>query len=162
MRNTELADVTMPGITIPFFLLGSSIHPSFHPKFLIKSSDSTYTDDGEAEGGNEEPSEYSPLRPIERLLRGYRTFSDDRNAEEGEPLSLEELAEIMDSGEQEQDDMQHQGQSETLTAKQKKKLTGDGTGLERWGGSGKMSIYNEGSCITICDEDGMSKIRGTG
>lgn len=61
----------------------------------------------------------------------------------------------MNSEAHEQDDMQQQGQSETLTAKQKRKLTGDGTGLERWGGTGKMSIYNEGSCVTICDEEGQ-------
>jgi hypothetical protein len=68
---------------------------------------------------------------------------------------LEELADIMNSEADEQDDMQQQGQSETLTSKQKRKLIGDGTGLERWGGTGKMSIYNEGSCVTICDEEGQ-------
>ena len=59
------------GITIPFFLLGSSLHPSLHPKFLVQDR-------------NDTPDETTSLL---------------HDAEEGEPLHEDELQRLLSSEE---------------------------------------------------------------
>lgn len=44
----------------------------------------------------------------------------------------------------------------SISSRQQEQLVGKG-GLGSWG-RGRMSVYDEGSCLMICDEDGESRI----
>ncbi len=120
MVSTSIRSPLKPGITIPFFLLGSSLHPSFHPKFLVQNT------------GNE-PSETTSLL---------------HDADEGEPLDADALERLMSSDNREDGN---------LTDSQREALLGDGSGLKDWG-RGKVNVYNEGSNLIICDEQGEFRV----
>jgi hypothetical protein len=78
-------------------------------------------------GGNDDASETTPL------LDG---------AEQGEPLDRDELRQILS-----------QDPNGSLSNDQRKALLGKGSGLERWG-RGRISVYNQGDQLVICDEAG--------
>lgn len=44
-----------------------------------------------------------------------------------------------------------------LTDSQREALLGDGSGLKDWG-RGKVNVYNEGSNLIICDEQGEFRV----
>ena len=102
------------GITIPFFLIGSSLHPFLHPKFLVQATD-----------GMSEAGESSSLL---------------HNADEGEPIDPNELDNLEEG---------------SISSEQRQALLGEDSGLRHWG-RGKVSVYNQGSQLVICDEHGES------
>ena len=110
------------GITIPFFLLGSSLHPSLHPKFLVTGDNASSDTAGASE-----------------------TTSLLHDADEGEPVDQDELDRLMSGGEGEQ-----------LSSGQRDALLDDKSGLKNWG-RGKVNVYNQGSQLIICDENGELK-----
>lgn len=105
------------GTTVPISLLGSSIHPSLHPKFMVNEEDT-----------DEEGDETSSLLG---------------NGDQGHPISRSTLATILGDG----------SEARLLDGEAQRRLTGRGSGLEQWG-RGRVSVYDQGSHITICDEHG--------
>lgn len=109
---------------MPFFLLGSSIHPSFHPKFLVQNEESrSQTEDDSGEGT--------------RLLNDHEGDPDH-----GEPINRSELDQILHG----------QSSNNDISDEMRDQLLGDE--LSKDWGRGRVSVYDEGSCLVICDEEG--------
>jgi len=117
----------MTGTTVPLFALGSSVHPSLHPRFLVQNA-STSTNGSEA---GEESS-----------LLG-RASGD---GEIGEPITRAEIDKILTG---------NHGDEESLDSRQEGALLGKGSGLKDWG-RGRVTVFVEGSKLLICDEEGES------
>jgi hypothetical protein len=91
----------------------------------------------------------SSLHP--RFLIHYDTEANENSAllgnpdpdEEGEPITRAELDRIL-TGDADQ---------ESLDSGQQNAILGDDSGLGKWG-KGKISVYNEGRRLLICDEEG--------
>ena len=66
------------------------------------------------------------------------------NNDHGYPIDREEIQRIL--GEDHLDD------AISINSGQRQQLVGEG-GLKKWG-RGKLSVYDEGSCLMICDQDG--------
>jgi len=66
------------------------------------------------------------------------------NNTQGFPIDREEIQRIL--GEDHLDDAM------SINSGQREQLVGNG-GLKKWG-RGKLSVYDEGSCLMICDQDG--------
>jgi hypothetical protein len=69
-----------------------------------------------------------------------------QNNQHGFPIDRDEIQRIL--GESHLDD----GMS--INSGQRQELVGEG-GLKAWG-RGKISVYDEGNCLMICDQDGKS------
>jgi hypothetical protein len=118
------------GTTVPLFALGSSIHPSFHPRFLVQA----------------EPSEHTPLLDNDSSPHPKPTASNA--GDEGEPITREDLDRIMNGGD-----------VESLDSRQEDAILGEGSGLKDWG-RGRVTVFREGGKLIICDQEGESdKVR---
>jgi hypothetical protein len=116
----------MSGITIPVSLLSSAMHPDFHPRFMIREDR-----EGEGEGEGEADEETGLL-------------ASERNNDHGFPIEREEIERILGAPQLDR--------AMSINSGQRQELVGDG-GLKAWG-RGKLSVYDEGNCLMICDEDG--------
>ena len=114
------------GTTVPLFALGSSIHPSFHPRFLVADGSVAGSFAG-SEAGEETP-----------LLDG------PRDRDEGEPITRKEINRILTGD---------KGDAESLDSRQEDAMIGEGTGLDDWG-RGRVTVFVEGNKLLICDEEG--------
>jgi len=68
------------------------------------------------------------------------------NNDHGFPISRAEIERILG------DD--HLDDAMSINSGQRQELVGKG-GLSKWG-RGKLSVYDEGNCLMICDQDGKS------
>jgi len=103
------------------------MHPDFHPRFMVREDTEG---EGEGEGEGEADEETGLLA--------------SRNNDHGFPIGREEIERIL--GESHLDDAM------SIKSGQRLELVGKG-GLKAWG-RGKLSVYDEGNCLMICDEDG--------
>lgn len=67
--------------------------------------------------------------------------------DEGHSITRAELARILN----------RDGGHEELDSSQRDALVGQGSGLAKWG-RGRVSVYNEGNKIVICDEEGELQV----
>ena len=114
------------GTTVPLFALGSSVHPSLHPRFLVQNTSANVSEAGEA---GEESS-----------LLGRASGDGDV----GEPITRAEIDKILTGD---------HGDEESLDSRQEDALVGKGSGLKNWG-RGRVTVFVEGSKLLICDEEG--------
>ena len=108
------------------------MHPSFHPRFMVREDREGSVDEESPLLNND--TERDPEGDAERDDRGF-------------PIGRDEIERIL--GERTLDDRV------SISSRQQEQLVGKG-GLESWG-RGRMSVYDEGHCLVICDEDGQSK-----
>lgn len=71
------------------------------------------------------------------------------HGEQGQPIDRQTLLDILGGG----------SEAQNVGGDRLKRLTGQGSGLEDWG-RGRVSVYDEGSHITICDEQGEFNGKG--
>ncbi|KAJ9096790.1 hypothetical protein QFC21_005061 [Naganishia friedmannii] len=167
------------GVTVPTFLLASSVHPVWHPKNLIRTGGGGQ-DDGELPEATEQTT---LLRPFVWLARRYGTDSgaddmidgecgndDDGNPQammrktsstdpdEGEPITRAELHRILNdlANDAEDGDRQYttkrDGQGR-LTKRQKEALLNAGSGLEHWEQDKEILVYDEGNVLIVTDNE---------
>ncbi|GHJ88066.1 hypothetical protein NliqN6_4468 [Naganishia liquefaciens] len=161
------------GVTVPTFLLASSVHPVWHPKNLIRTGG-----DGELPEATEQTT---LLKPLTWLVQRYGSTSDEfldgdepergdasigkssSDADEGEPISRKELHRILnDMADNAEEDVfkstRRDGQGR-LTGKQKRELLGGGSGLEHWDLETEILVYDEGNVLIVCDNEGNVSTR---
>jgi hypothetical protein len=170
------------GVTVPTFLLASSVHPVWHPKNLIR----TNANEGEDGGGGDDDDGELPetteqttlLKPLTWLAQRYGSTPDElldgepgdiesigkssSDPDEGEPISRKELHRILndmadDSEEDVSKSTRRDGQGR-LTGKQKRELLKDGSGLEHWDQETEILVYDEGNVLIVCDNEGESNV----
>lgn len=168
------------GVTVPTFLLASSVHPVWHPKNLIRtgaSSNGQDAGDSDEDGELPEATEQTTLlKPFTWLARRYGSTPDDildgeqvergdigkssSDPDEGEPISRRELHRILndfaDDGEEDAQKSTKRGGQGRLTRKQKEALLNDGSGLEHWDQETEILVYDEGNVLIVTDNDGES------
>lgn len=98
------------------------MHPSFHPRFMVREDVET------------------------PLLGGSEDDVDHAAGDQGYPISRAEIERILGDA--------HLDDRVSISSNQQEQLVGKG-GLEEWG-RGRMSVYDEGHCLVICDEEGQS------
>lgn len=177
-----VSSVIIHGVTLPTFLLASSIHPIFHPKMLVQTVQSRAED----EQGTEVTERSQLLGTFLKFARGESreeqeevdeeeggdvddgevdrlTTSRQRDAadpDEGLPISRRELNRILTELNDDDDDGQTQGRkmlrdgSAKLSQAQKEALLGEGTGLNQWDLAREIEVYDEGNMLILADEDG--------
>jgi hypothetical protein len=169
------------GVTVPTFLLASSVHPVWHPKNLIRTGGDGGEDDGELPEMTEQTT---LLRPFVWLARKYgtNTGADDMldgecgnddnghprammrktsstDPDEGEPITRAELHRILNdlANDEEDEDRQYttkrDGQGR-LTKRQKEALLTAGSGLEHWEHDKEILVYDEGNVLIVTDNEG--------
>lgn len=106
------------------------MHPSFHPRFLVR-----------ADPADEETPLLSNSNSDEA-----QADTEAQDEDRGYPIERTEIERIL--GESHLDDRV------SITSNQQEQLVGKG-GLGAWG-RGRISVYDEGNCLMICDEDGES------
>ena len=156
------------GVTVPTFLLASSVHPVWHPKNLIRTGG-----DGELPETTERTT---LLKPLTWLVQRYGSTSDDfldgdeperggpsvgkssSDPDEGEPISRRELHRILndmaDDAEQDVGKSTRRDGQGRLTGKQKRELLKDGSGLGHWDQETEILVYDEGNVLIVCDNEG--------
>ncbi|KAI5450990.1 Na+/H+ antiporter [Naganishia albida] len=171
------------GVTVPTFLLASSVHPVWHPKNLIRtgaSSNGQDAGDSDEDGELPEATEQTTLlKPFTWLARRYGSTPDDildgeqvergdigkssSDPDEGEPISRRELHRILndfaDDGEEDAQKSTKRGGQGRLTRKQKEALLNDGSGLEHWDQETEILVYDEGNVLIVTDNDGHVSTR---
>ncbi|KAJ9121959.1 hypothetical protein QFC24_004542 [Naganishia onofrii] len=174
------------GVTVPTFLLASSVHPVWHPKNLIRTGGDGGEDDGELPEMTEQTT---LLRPFVWLARKYgtNTGADDmldgecgnddndhprammrktssKDPDEGEPITRAELHRILNdlANDEEDEDRQYttkrDGQGR-LTKRQKEALLTAGSGLEHWEHDKEILVYDEGNVLIVTDNEGNVSTR---
>lgn len=94
----------------------------------------------------------SSLHP--KFLIHYDTEANEESSllgnnepgDEGEPITRKDLDAIL-TGDNDR---------ESLDSNQQDAILGHGSGLKKWG-KGKISVYNEGKRLLICDQAGKSR-----
>lgn len=98
-----------------------------------------------------EQDEESPLLSQDpddpERIRERDPEGDAERDDHGFPIGRDEIERIMGDS--------HLDDRVSISSRQQEQLVGKG-GLERWG-RGRMSVYDEGHCLVICDEDGRSR-----
>ena len=162
------------GVTVPSFLLGSALHPSLHPKWLIQNDDGSEGEDGGEESDSDGEMTQSTertglLAPVVNLFKRYGAAEDGAvqrsksGSEKGKDITREELHKVMHqmAGEAEDTANTTKGRNRgRLNERQKDILLGEGTGLE-WTGK-KVEVFDEGGTLIITDETGESEARTAG
>jgi hypothetical protein len=120
------------GTTIPMFALGSSLHPDFHPRFLVRADPVQASEDGE----------HTPL---------LHDSPDER--EQGEDITQAEIDQILQGD--------NHADVESLDPGQQDALIGKGSGLKDWG-RGRVTVFVEGDKLLICDQEGASGAKWCG
>lgn len=120
------------GTTVPLAALGSSVHPAFHPRFMVTEERFAGTP------GN--PDEETPL------------IDNSGDRDEGKPITRKEIDRILTGD---------HGDEESLDSRQADALIGHGSGLKGWG-RGRVTVFVEGNKLLICDEEGESSDLFTG
>lgn len=170
------------GVTVPTFLLASSVHPVWHPKNLIR----TGADTGGDESGElpETTEQTTLLKPLTWLAHRYGSTPDEfldgdepergdssvgkssSDPDEGEPISRKELHRILhdmaDDAEQDVGKSTRRDGQGRLTGKQKRELLKDGSGLEHWDQETEILVYDEGNVLIVCDNEGEYRLATIG
>jgi hypothetical protein len=163
------------GITLPTFLLGSTVHKALHPKFLIRAGDEGREDEEEETGELPETTErVGLLRPLHDVLVRYGAVNEDSNerqpprppqrgpdTDRGNSITRKKLHRILtEHAHALEDDQLDGGRSTkrggqgTLSDDQKRILLGEGSGLEHWDQDEVVQIYDEGDVLILTTDDG--------
>lgn len=181
-----VSSVVIHGVTLPTFLLASSIHPIFHPKMLVQTAQQPadtparrgvtersgllesvlayargeHRDEpagDDVEDGSLDDDEFSPLTNARQR--------DANDPDEGMPISRRELRRILTELNDDNDEGQTQGRkmlrdgSAKLSQAQKEALLGEGTGLTQWDLAREIEVYDEGDMLILADEEGNVSTR---
>ncbi len=162
------------GVTLPTFLLGSTVSKALHPKYLIRSHDSDGEDEDHSEGLPETIERSRLLRPLHNVLVKYGAISGDQDEEhpphtprrgpdtdEGSHITrsnlhrvLTEGGDALQEGEQDRGPSTKRGGQGTLNEGQKGILLGEGSGLEHWDQDKIIQVYDEGDVLVFTTGDG--------
>jgi hypothetical protein len=158
------------GVTVPSFLLGSALHPSLHPKWLVQNDDGSEGEDGEEDSDDDGEMTQSTeqtglMAPVVNLFKRYGAAGNDSaqrsksGTEKGKDITREELHKVLHqmAGEAEDEANTTKGRTRgRLNERQKEILLGEGTGLD-WTGK-KVEVFDEGDTLIITDETGKSGV----
>ena len=100
--------------------------------------------EGEGEGGGGGGDEETPL--LSDSERDRDPEGDAERDDHGFPIDRTEIERILGD--------RHLDDRISISSHQREELVGQG-GLGQWG-RGRMSVYDEGHCLVICDQDGES------